>query len=156
QFLARFGGNFALGDVYATLEAPGFAFQRLQALDRAAHLVDQPLFLEWVEVDVANRERNLDARARHVPLGVNPRTLFGLWCFFQFGRLLQARVVQLRDLLDVLERLLRLVGNLFFGELFIVELDDFLDRTPTLAQIVAHRDQFLDDNRGARDRLHHH
>ena len=68
QFLARFGGVIALGDVGAALQFPGFALERLQALDGVAHLVDQPLFLERVELDGANQRRHLDARARHVPL----------------------------------------------------------------------------------------
>src|SRR5690348_1075243 len=62
----------------------------------------------------------------------------------------------LRNLVNGLQRLFRLVGDFFFGELFIVELDNFLDGAHALAQVVADGNQFLDDNRGARDRAHHH
>ena len=85
----------------------------------------KPLFLKRIELDGANRERNFDARARHIPLRVHPRTLFCLRSFFELRRLLQAGVVQLRDFLDVLERLLGLVRDFFFGQLFIVELRRF-------------------------------
>jgi len=40
----RARGDVALGYVGAALQAPRFAFERLQPLDRAAHLVDKALF----------------------------------------------------------------------------------------------------------------
>src|SRR5215469_12728468 len=143
QLFARFRGDFAFGDVRAALQPAGFAFERLQPLDRAAHLVHQALFLKRIEINVADGEGNLDARARHSPFRANVGTLFALRGLVQLRRLLQRRVVQLRYLVDVLQRLLRLVGDFFFGELFVIKLDNFLDRPHALAQIIANGNQFL-------------
>jgi len=52
--------------------------------------------------------------------------------------------------------LLGLIGDLFFGQLFIVKLHDFLDGPHAFAQVIANGDQFLDDDRRACDGLHHH
>src|SRR6202521_1809643 len=156
QFFARFRRDVAFGHVRAALQAPGFAFQRLQPLDRAAHLVDQPLFLKRIEIDVTNGDGNLHARPRHLPLRANVRSFLRLQSFIELGRLLQRGLVQFRNLVDVLERLFGFVGDLLFGQLFVVKLHDFLDRAHALAKIVANRDQFLNDDRRARDGLHHH
>ena len=69
--------------------------------------------------------------------------------------MLQAGVIELGDFVDVFERLLGLVRDLFFGQLFVVEYDDFLDRAAALAQVVADGDEFLDDDRRTSDGLHH-
>src|SRR6266403_1776068 len=156
QFLARFGGDVALGYVGAALQAPRFAFERLQPLDRAAHLVDEALLFERIEIDRANSDGNLHARPRHVPLRANVRPLLRFRRLIELRGLLQRGFVQFCNLVDVLERLLSLVGDFFFGQLFVVKLHDLLDRAHALAQVVAHRDQFLDDDRRARDGLHHH
>ena len=55
----------------------------------------------------------------------------------QLGRLLQRDIVQVADLVEHLQRLLGLLLDLFFGQLFVVELNDFLDRPRALAQILA-------------------
>src|SRR5580658_4511203 len=151
EFLARFGRYITFGSIDAPFEAARFALERLQALDGAAHLVDQALFLEGVEIDAANLDGNLDAGAGHRPLGLHVRLFLRLGRGFQLFGLLQRQVVQLRDLVDVLQRLLGLVGDFFFGELFVVKLDDFFDGPRALAQIFADSDQFLDDDWGARD-----
>ncbi len=156
QLFARFRGHIALGDVHAAFQPARFAFQRLQALHRAAHLVDQALFFKGVEVDITNGERNLHACAGHVPFRMDVRALLGFRRLLQLDRLLQRVVIQLGDFLDVLERLLGLVRDLFFGELFIVELHDLFDGPHALAQIVPNRDQFLDDDWRARNGLHDH
>src|SRR5439155_5695313 len=147
QFFAGLRRNVAFGHVRAALQPTGFAFQRLQPLDRAAHFVDQPLFLKRIEIDVANGDGNLHARPRHLPLRADVRPLLRLRCFIELGGLLQRRLVQFRNLVDVLERLFGLIGDLFFGQLFIVELYDLFDGPYALAQIVANSNQLLDDNR---------
>src|SRR6267378_4045388 len=73
--------DIAFGYVCAALQPPGFAFQRLQPLDRAAHFVDQSLFLKRIEIDVANSDGNLHARPRHVPLRADVRPFLRLQCF---------------------------------------------------------------------------
>ena len=70
--------------------------------------------------------------------------------------MLECGVIELRDLVDVLESLLGLIGNLLFGELLVVKLDDFLDGAGTLAEIVADGDELLDDDGRTGDGLHHH
>src|SRR5713101_3137752 len=67
----------------------------------------------------------------------------------------QAFEVELRNLVENLESFLGLVLDLLFGELFIVELDDFLDRPCAAAEILADRQKFLEDDGGARDRFEH-
>src|SRR4029077_5122911 len=64
---------------------------------------------------------------------------------------MQTFVVQFRDLVENLERFLGLVFDLFFGQLFVVELDDFLDRACTLTKIVPDRQKFLQNDRGSRN-----
>jgi hypothetical protein len=156
QFAPRFRRVLALGHVRAPLQPPSLALQRLQALHRAAHFVDQPLLLKRVEFDPADFQRNRDACPRHFPLRANVLLLLRFRRLVELHRLLQRQVVKLRDLLDVLQRLLGLVGDLLFGQFFIVKLDDFLDRPRALAQVIPNRDQFLDDDRRTSNRLHHH
>ena len=43
--------------------------------------------------------------------------------------------------------------DFFFGQLFVVELDDFLDRAGAVAQVFADLQKFLQDQRSARDGL---
>ena len=130
--------------------------ERLQPLDRAAHLVHQALFLERVEVDVANFQGNFHARAGHGPLRAHVRPLFRFRRVVELDRLFQRQLVEFRDLVDVLQRLLGFVGDLLFGEFFVVKLDDFLDGPRALPQVIPHRDEFLDYDGRARDGLHHH
>src|SRR5216683_2720434 len=156
QFLSRFGRDLAFSHVRAALQAYGFAFQRLQPLDRAAHLVDQPLFFKWIEIDGTNGDGNLHTRPCYVPLRADVRSFLRFQCLIELRGLLQSGLVQFRNLVDVLERLLGLVGDLFFGQLFVVKLHDLFDRPHALAQIVADGNQLFDDDRRARDGLHHH
>src|SRR6266566_710898 len=156
QLFAGFRGDFTLGNIRATLETARLALKRLQALDGAAHFVDQALLLKGIEVDVANSEGNFDTRARHRPLRANVGALLGFRGLLEFHRLLQSRFVELGNLVNRFQRLLGFVGDFFFGELLVVELNDFLDGAHTLAQVVADGNQFLDDNRRARDGAHDH
>src|SRR5712692_1943242 len=156
QFFARFRRDVAFGRFRAALQAPGFAFQRLQPLDGAAHLVDQPLFFKWIEIDGADGDGNLHTRPGHAPLGANVRSFLRLQCFIELRGLLQRHLVQFRDLIDVSQRLLGLVGDFLFGQLFVVELHDLFDGAHAFAQIVANGNQLFDDDRRARDRLHYH
>src|SRR5437667_411420 len=83
---------------------------------------------------------------RYVPFRANVRPLFRFWSFIELHGLLQGRVIQFRDLVDVLQRLLGFVRDFLFGELFVVELNNFLDRPCALAKVFANRNEFLDDN----------
>src|ERR1700682_1147508 len=84
------------------------------------------------------------------------RTFLGFRRLLQPDRLLQCAVIQLGDFLDVFEGLFGLVRDLFFSELFVIELHNLLDGPNALAQIIANRDEFLDDDWRPRDRLHDH
>ena len=126
----------------------------MKALDSAAHLVDQALFLKWVEIDAADFERNADARAGNFPLGFDVLLLLCLGSLVELYCLLECQFVELGNFVNVLECLLGLVGNLLFGQLFIVKLDNFLDGARTFAEVVADGDEFLDDYRGTRDGFH--
>src|SRR3981081_2715522 len=85
-----------------------------QASDGDANFVDQPLLFKWIEIDVANGDGNLHTRPRHVPLRADIRPFLRLQCFIELRGLLQRGLVQFRNLVDVLERLLCFVGDLFF------------------------------------------
>ena len=130
-----------------------FALEGLQPLDGVADLVDQPLFLKQVELDRARQLRHLDAQARNVILRANVGALLRLRHPLELRGFPQTFVVQLGDLVEDLERFLGLVFDFLFGQLFVVELDDFLDRARALAEVVADRQQFLQDDRGARNRF---
>ena len=85
----------------------------------------------------------------------------------QIGALLRARdslelrrqlhrlQIELGDLVDLLERFLGLRFDFLFGELFVVELDDFLDGAGAVAQVLADLQELLQDQRRARDRFQH-
>src|SRR5208283_1524228 len=156
QLAAGFRGVLALGYVRAALQAARFALQGLQPLDRAAHLVHKALFLERVEVDATDFQGNSHTRASDGPLRADVRPLLRFRRVVELDRLLQGQFVELGNLVDVLERLLGFVGDLFFGELFVVKLNDFLDGPRALPQVIPDRDQFLDHDGRARDGLHHH
>ena len=118
-----------------------------------AHLVDQALALERIEFNRARQLRHLDARARN---GVSPVQIGTLLCLgdaLQLGRLLQRQIVEAGDLVQNLEGLPRLIFDLLFGQLLIIKLHNFLDRARAVAQILGDSDQFLDDDRRARDGL---
>ena len=88
-------------------------------------------------------------------LGAEIDALFG------FGRVLQAdglfarQVVGGVDFLDHAQCRAGLVFDFFFGQLFLIELDDFLDGAAALAQLFAGAQQFLDDDGRARNRFQH-
>src|ERR1700758_2300566 len=60
----------------------------------ASRLVDEPLFLEWVEVNPANFQRNRDTRPRHFPLRANVLFLLRLGRVVQLHRLLQRQFIE--------------------------------------------------------------
>src|SRR3984893_11203355 len=126
-----------------SFSSPRRSLKRLQPLDGAAHLVDEPLLFKGIKNDGADGHGNFHAGARHFPLGANIRLLFGFRGVVQLHRLLQSLFVQLRNLVDVLQGLLGLVGNLLFGEFFVVKHDDFFDGPGAFAQILPNGDQFL-------------
>ena len=120
-----------------------------------ADLLDQAFLLEQVKLERARQLRHLDAHPRHVIFRVQIGTLLRLRHPLELRGFFQTFQIKLRNLVENLERFLGLVFDFFFGEFFIVELDDFLDRARALAEIFADRQQFLEDDRGARDRFEH-
>ncbi len=106
--------------------------------------------------EISTRVRATSHCPRHFPLRADVRSFFRLQCFIELLGLLQCGFVKFCNLVDVPERLLGLVGNLLFCQLFIVELHDLFDGPHALAKIVADGDQLFDDDGRARDRLHHH
>ncbi len=61
--------------------------------------------------------------------------------------------VELGDFVDLLEGFFCFRFDLFFGELFVVELDDFLDGARAGAEIFADLQKFFQNQRSARDRF---
>ena len=69
--------------------------------------------------------------------------------------LLQRQQIQLRHAVNLLQCFLGFRFNLFFGEFFVVELNDFLDGPRAVAQILAYLQKLFQNQRSARDRLQH-
>ncbi len=153
QVLARFGLNVGLRRFHAPVELHDLAFEVVHALDRLANLVDQALLFERVVIEVADEVRHLHARARQIVTSVNVRTLLRARNFFELLRLLHRQQVELGDAVDLLERFLGLLLDFLFGQLFIVELNDFLDRAGAVAQVFADLQNFLQNQRSPRNRL---
>ena len=153
QFLAGFGENVGLRGLDAALELDDFALEGLNALDRLAHLVDQALLLERIEIDFADAHGHFHARAAQREAGAEIGALVRARPCFEFLGLLHRKQVKLADLVDFLQRFAGLGFDLLFGELFVVELNDFLDGARAAAQIFADAQQFFQNDRRARDRL---
>ena len=101
QFLARFGEHVGLGSFHAALELHDFAFERLNALDRLAHFVDQALFLEGIEIDLADAHGHLNARAAEREAGAQEGALVGARSIFELLGLLNGQEIKLADLVDL-------------------------------------------------------
>ena len=109
-----------------------------------------------MERDVAYRQRNLDAGPGNGAFDSKIGLPFRSWGLGQLFRLLQRGFVKLSDFLNLPKRLLSLVGDFFFGELFIIKLNNFLDGAHTFAQAFADGDDFLNEDGRARDGLRDH
>ena len=107
-----------------------------------------------MERDGAYRLRNFDAGPSNAPFDSEIGPPFGFWSLRQLFCLLQRRIVELRDPPNFPKSLLSLGGKFFFGELFILELNNLLDGSHTSAQAFANRDNFFNDHGRARDGLH--
>src|SRR5882762_1894289 len=64
---------------------------------------------------------------RIFPLRAHVLLLLRLGCLVELYRLFERQVVKFRDLFDVFQGLLGFVGDLLFGQLFVVKLDNLLD-----------------------------
>ena len=151
EIFARFGLDIGLRCFDAALELDDFAFEEMNALDGLADFVDQALLFERIEVELAKAAGHLDTGAAQGVARTQIRTLFRARDFFEFLRLLHRHQVELSDFVDLLEGLFCFCFDLFFGELFVVELDDFLDGARAGAEIFADLEQLFQDQRSARD-----
>ena len=104
---------------------------------------------------LADEIRHLDARASQVVTSVQVGALLRARDAFELGGLLHRQQVELSDLVDLLERFPGFRFDLFFGQFFVVELDDFLDRPGAVAQILADLQKLLQDQRRTRDGFQH-
>ena len=111
---------------------------------------------QWKEISIKYRQRNLDAGPANGPLDSKIGRPLGFWGLRQFFRLLQRGFIELSDFLNLPKLLLRLVGDFFLGELFIIEPNNFLGGAHALAQAFADDDDFPNDDGRARDGLHDH
>src|ERR1700678_2114775 len=155
QTLPRFGLPVRLRRFHPPFQLDDFALQEMDALHGVPDFFDQPLLLEQVELELPHPNRHLPPRARQHIACAKIRTLLRLRHFFQLGRLLQRQQVKLRHAVNLLQRRLGLRFDFFFGKFFVVELDDFLDRTRTVAQIFPDLQQFLQNQRRPRNRFQH-
>ena len=151
QVLAGFGLDVGFRGFDAAFELHDFAFEEMNTLDGLANLFDQALFLERIEIEIAHAVGHLDASASQGVTCAKIRALLGLGHLAELGGLLQREKIELGDLVNLLERVFGFRFDLFFGELFVVELDDFLDGARAIAQIFADLQKFLQDQRSARD-----
>ena len=109
-----------------------------------------------MESDVAYRKRKLDARASKSPLDSGVGLPFGFCGPAQPFRLLQGGLVEPSDFLNLPKRLLGLRGDFLFGELFIIELNNFPNGTHTIAQVFSSSQDLLNDDGRASDGFHDH
>ena len=151
EIFARFGLDVGLRGFDAALKLDDFAFEEVNALDGLADFVDQTLFLERIEVEFAKAAGHLDAGAAQRIAGAQIRTLLRARDFVELLSLLHRYEVELGDFVDLLQRLFRFCFDLFFGELFVVELDDFFDRARPGAEIFADLQELFQNQRSACD-----
>ena len=64
-------------------------------------------------------------------------------------------LVCLGQVVDLAGELLQAVLEDFVGDLLLIEGDHFLDGADALLEVLAHRQQFVDDNRRPRERFQH-
>ncbi len=155
QLLARLGGVVTFRGVSAALELARLALEGLQALDGAADLFDQTFLLKQVVLERARQLRHFNAQPRHMVFQADVGALLRFCHPLELRGFPQTFEVELRNLVENLKCFLGLVFDLLFGKFFVVELDDFLDRTCALAEVLADCQQFLEDDGGARDGLEH-
>ena len=72
-----------------------------------------------------------------------------------FSIRLAGLLVGLGQVVDLPGELLQTVLEDFVGDLLLVEGDHFLDGADALLEVLAHRQQFVDDDRRARERFQH-
>src|SRR5467141_620025 len=128
QLLARFGGVIALRGLGTAFEFDGFALQRLQPLDSIANLAYQPLLLERMEFNRSYQLRHSHSRASQAVPVPQVNSLFGPRDPLELSRLLERYVIKLLDLPNDSKNFAGLILSFFFGQLFLVELNNFLDR----------------------------
>ncbi len=146
----------ALGGFGAPLEFRGFALERLQAFHGVVNLFDQAIALERMEVDRAGQQGHLHARARQTVSGSEVETLLRFRRLLELRGLLEPHGVHGFNFADDAQDFLGLAFGFLFGQLFLVELHDFLDRNRAVAKPFAHADQFLEHDGRARNRFEHH
>src|SRR5258708_36239344 len=125
----------------------------MEPLAGVADLVDQSFLFYRLEVYRANELRHLDTSPRKRVFGPQVSALLGFRGIFEFGGLLERRLVELLDLIDEAEGLPGLVFNPRVRQLLFVELDDFLDRPGVFPEILADRQQLLNHDGRTRDGL---
>ena len=128
-----------------------FAFEEMDALDGLADFVDEALLFERIEIEFAEAARHLDAGAAQRIAGAQIGALLRARNFLEFLRLLHRHEVELGDFVDLLQGFFCFCFDLFFGELFVVELNDFFDGARASAEIFADLEQFFQNQRSARD-----
>src|SRR5580700_1920388 len=146
----------AAGGVGFAFEIAGLAVERTHAVDGLVDAVDQALALGVGESQLADGERNPHDAAGQVAAGaamvLGPLFLrHGNVLFLQNAGLF----VELGHGVDLAGEFVQAVLQNLVGDLFFVEGYDFFDGAHTLLQVLAHREQFMDDDGRARERLEH-
>src|ERR1700682_1463990 len=140
KLLARFSGMFALGGLSPPFELDHFALEGLKPLDRTWNLANQPLLLECVKIDRSDKLGHFHSCPSH-PVSVPQVNSFS--CpgdTLELRRLFLGHAIELLDLPDDSKNFARLILGFLFGQLFLVELDNFLDRESAATKVPGHGD----------------
>src|SRR5579859_439171 len=139
----------------------GFLFQRLDLAVELPHgihglvdAVNQPLALRIEKADAADGAGNFYDLAAQRPAGAAVIALLLLLGNVNqlLGKLLRLAVV-LGQIIDAVEGIFHALGNDLVGDFFFIKRNNFLDAANALPEVFAQRNDFVNNNGRARNRL---
>ncbi len=130
--------------------------ERPHGVDRLVDPVDQALALGVGKAQLADAQRNRDHGARQIQ-AIAPVVLGPLFLRDggEFLDQLAGLLVSLGQVVDLAGKFFQPVLEDLVGDLLLVEGDHFLDGADALLEVLAHRQQFVNDNRRPRERFQH-
>src|SRR5216683_1874932 len=149
---------FALAGFELRLEGLDLALERAHGVDGLVDLVEQTLLLRVGVLQLADDAVDVDVLAANQPTGLASLLGLGLGVLAgEGGELLFENVdllLVLEDDVDAAGGSTNARGQDLFGELFLVEGDDFLDVADSALEVFAEAHDLADDDRRAGDGLH--
>ncbi len=147
---------FRTGGVGPLLEVHRLLVEPAHAVDRLVDAVDQALALGVGEPQFADdpRDHDLLAAQRPAAAAIVARPLL-LRNFGQLLEKLNRLFIVALQFVDPASDVLQAIDYDFFGDLFLVEEDDFLDGTDAPLQIFADGDDLANHDGRTRERFQH-